>query len=119
MNHDLGRMLQLLSAGAHAQQPNWQPAVDVYRGDQGWLVKIELAGVTGKDIQISVSGSRLTISGIRRDRMIRQACQSYSMEISYNRFERTIELPCNLDDARVVSEYRDGMLHVFFETETK
>jgi len=32
------------------------------------------------------------------------------MEIAYNRFERTIELPCDLAHARITVECRDGML---------
>jgi HSP20 family molecular chaperone IbpA len=32
------------------------------------------------------------------------------MEIAYNRFERTIDLPCDLEHARITVGYRDGML---------
>jgi HSP20 family molecular chaperone IbpA len=32
------------------------------------------------------------------------------MEIAYNRFARTIELPCDLEHARITVECRDGML---------
>jgi HSP20 family molecular chaperone IbpA len=32
------------------------------------------------------------------------------MEIAYNRFERTIELPCDLARAQITVECRDGML---------
>jgi HSP20 family protein len=34
------------------------------------------------------------------------------MEIAYSRFERSVELPCNLDRADITTEYRDGMLLV-------
>jgi HSP20 family molecular chaperone IbpA len=34
----------------------------------------------------------------------------YAMEIAYNRFERTIELPCDLEHARITVEGREGML---------
>jgi HSP20 family molecular chaperone IbpA len=39
-------------------------------------------------------------------------CCHYSMEISYSRFERTIELPDDLDTARFRLDYRDGILYV-------
>jgi HSP20 family molecular chaperone IbpA len=39
------------------------------------------------------------------------------MEISYNRFERTIEMPSNLDHARVRLEARNGILLVRMITE--
>jgi HSP20 family molecular chaperone IbpA len=34
------------------------------------------------------------------------------MEISYNQFERTIELPCDASSMQIDTEYRDGMLWV-------
>jgi HSP20 family protein len=34
------------------------------------------------------------------------------MEIAYSHFERTVELPRELRQARISTEYRDGMLFV-------
>ena len=34
------------------------------------------------------------------------------MEIAYNQFERALELPCELSEMDVATEYRDGMLIV-------
>lgn len=88
----------------------WRPAVDVYRCGHGWLVKCDLAGVRIEDVQLSVNGGRLVIRGMRRDWAIHEAQQSYSMEIAYNRFERSVELPGNLETANISTDYRDGML---------
>jgi HSP20 family molecular chaperone IbpA len=38
------------------------------------------------------------------------------MEIAYNRFERTIELPCDVESARWTMDYRDGILLVRLES---
>lgn len=90
----------------------WHPAVDVYQGREGWLVKFDLAGVRPGDIRVVTHGRLLTVSGIRRDWSILEGQQAYSMEIAYNRFERSIELPCDLDHYQVKYDYRDGMLLV-------
>ena len=34
------------------------------------------------------------------------------MEIAYNCFERTLELPCDVSRAEISTDYRDGMLQV-------
>jgi HSP20 family molecular chaperone IbpA len=34
------------------------------------------------------------------------------MEIAYSRFERSIELPCDVEQAQLAVECRDGMLVV-------
>jgi HSP20 family protein len=90
----------------------WQPAADIYRTPSGWLLKFELAGVTRDDVAIAICGSRITVAGVRRDWVMEECCAHYSMEIAYNRFERAIELPCDLANARLDIEFRDGILMV-------
>jgi HSP20 family protein len=94
----------------HSSEAYWQPAADVYRTRTGWLVKYDLAGVRIEDIEVTVAGSQITIGGLRRDWRLEDGCSHYSMEISYNRFERTLELPCDLAGAEVQLEGREGIL---------
>lgn len=70
-----------------------------------------------EDVSVQLAGSRLSISGQRRDLVIQEGCTQYSMELSYNRFERMIELPGNLDRARLELELRNGILLVRIDTE--
>ena len=89
----------------------WRPRADVYRTPGGWLVKLELAGVRpDEDVTIGACGPRLTVSGVRRDRLIEKGWSCYAMEIAYSHFERSIELPLDLGKARLAVECRDGML---------
>jgi HSP20 family protein len=97
----------------------WTPAADVHRDRQGWVVKLDLAGVRTEDIELSVAGRRLMIWGVRRDWPVGEGQQTYLMEIPYHRFERSIELPCDVATARIATEYRDGMLLVRLEMETE
>ncbi|MEN6492856.1 MAG: Hsp20/alpha crystallin family protein [Thermoguttaceae bacterium] len=93
----------------------WRPLADIYRTSRGWLVKFELAGVRPEEIQLTACGQSLTLRGVRRDVRIEEGQCSYSMEISYNRFERTLELPCEAEALTIRSDYRDGMLMVWLE----
>jgi HSP20 family protein len=90
----------------------WKPAVDVYRCPGGWLVKFDLAGVRPQELEITVSGRCLSICGVRRDWAAVADYHCYSMEIAYNRFHRSVELPSELGRVQVSSDYRDGMLLV-------
>jgi len=104
----------------------WQPNLDVYRTASGWLVKFELAGVRADDIDLQVLGGRMTLRGVRRDTIL-EACQKsgetfpvhHRMEIAYSRFERSLELPCDLKKADIATEYRDGLLLVHVKPEQK
>ena len=90
----------------------WHPAVDVYRTANGWILKFDLAGVRLDDVHVHVARRTVTVSGVRRDCLHESGCSHYSMEIRYSGFERTIELPEDLNAAKSRLEYRDGILLV-------
>ncbi len=95
----------------------WQPSADVYRTKDGWLVKFDLAGVQIGDVSVNVRGRHLTVSGVRRDSFFEEGSSHYSMEISYNRFERSLLMPANLEAAQVSIVAREGLLLVRMITE--
>jgi HSP20 family protein len=112
--------LFFISAEAGAAMA-WRPSADIYRTPEGWVVKMELAGVRPEDINVLTSGSALYVSGVRRDWFVEEGWSHYSMEIAYDRFERAIELPLDLEQANISIEYRDGLLlaHVIPNQEEK
>jgi HSP20 family protein len=95
----------------------WEPSADVYRTRDGWLLKFDLAGVQIADVIVTVRGRRVIVSGVRRDSFFEEGCSYYSMEISYSRFERSLEMPANLENARVTIAAREGLLLVRMITE--
>ena len=95
----------------------WQPSADVHRTQDGWLVKFDLAGVQVADVMVAIRGRRLIVSGVRRDSFLEEGSSYYSMEISYNRFERSLMMPANLESARVTIVAREGLLLVRLITE--
>lgn len=97
----------------------WRPAADVYRTPDGWLVKLELAGVETADLLAELHGRTLRVTGIRRDALLEASCSCQSLEISYDSFEREIEFPVNLSSARLVMEMRQGMLLVRIQLSTQ
>ena len=97
----------------------WQPGVDIYRMPDGWLVKLELAGVRPEDVRVSVANGALIVQGARRDEFLQEGLQCYRMEISYSQFERVLELPGILEAAEVVASHRHGMLLVRILSEAR
>ena len=96
-----------------AEDRGWQPLLDIYEVKDGWLLKADLAGVRPDEVTVSVRGRTVTLRGSRRDSLVEEGCCHYRMEISYSSFERSVELPADPGaDARVQTDYRDGMLLV-------
>lgn len=98
-----------LPAAASERSAAWPP-IDVYRADDGWLLKADLAGVKPEDVVVELQNRRIIIRGQRRDWCLEDGCRHFRMEISYSRFERAVELPDDLAGARVTTDYRQGML---------
>ncbi len=122
MSQDLIRLMHVLFLPAAEAMPYtpWRPAADVYRTKDGFSIKFELAGVKPEDIDLEVLGQRMTLRGVRRDTCEHvDGCRCYLMEIAYNQFERSLELPCNLERADIATSFRDGMLLVHIRTEER
>jgi HSP20 family protein len=88
----------------------WNPAADVYRSSDDWIVKVDLAGICSDELEIEIRGSMLSIRGCRRDTHYREGFVFHQMEITYSRFEKTIEFPSPIEGAVVRRDYRDGFL---------
>jgi len=115
MAKDLIRLMHALFQPAACGDAPWVPAADLYRTRRGWLVKFDLAGVRPEEIELTAAGTALTVRGVRHDRVREEGCCHYRMEIAYSRFERTLELPCEVSRAEVSTEYHDGRLLVHIE----
>ena len=88
----------------------WNPAADVYRSSDGWVVKVDLAGICSDELEIEIRDSVLRISGCRRDTHYRDGFVYHQMEITYSRFEKSIQFPAPIDGAAIRRDYSDGFL---------
>jgi HSP20 family molecular chaperone IbpA len=61
-------------------------------------------------LEVEIRGSMLRISGCRRDTQFREGFVYHQMEITYSRFEKTIEFPAPIEGASLKRDYSDGFL---------
>lgn len=56
MNKELSLIVEQLFGGSDEPtlDSNWYPRADIYRSNEGWLVKLELAGVRQEDIEVTL-----------------------------------------------------------------
>jgi len=88
----------------------WFPAADVYQTPDGWLVKVELAGVSPEDMHLSIHGNMLHISGSRKDRYCAGDYSYHQMEITYSSFEKKLKFPTSIEGATVEHNFENGLL---------
>lgn len=73
-------------------------------------MRADLPGVDPKEVEVSLEGDTLTISGERRSKSEREGGR-YS-EVRYGRFERSMRVPEGLDPEKVTAKYANGVLEL-------
>ena len=66
----------------------WLPAIDVSETDNEVTVRAEVPGIPAKDLEISVSGTTLTISGQKEEKEEKKEENYYHCECRYGSFRR-------------------------------
>ena len=91
---------------------SWMPAVDVRETKEALEIAAELPGLDPKDVEVSVDGGVLTLKGARRFEKATEGETYHRVERSYGAFERSFNLPTNVDADKVRAVYRHGILHL-------
>ena len=107
-----GQRASALTRQGPASQAHWVPNTDVYVTNDALVIKVELAGMRREDLDLTVEGNRLMISGQRPDGCRAPKCKFLVMEINYGFFESVIELPPGYDLAQAKATYLNGFLRV-------
>src|SRR5437588_8439306 len=107
--------VQKSSAGGRqpaSGQTHWIPNTDVYVTEGTLVIKVELAGMRREDLELTVEGNRLMISGQRPDGSRSTKCKFLVMEINYGPFECVIEIPPGYDLGEAKAAYQNGFLRI-------
>jgi len=88
------------------------PAIDIAETENEFVVKAEVPGCKADDIDISVHGSTLTISGEKKQEEERKEKGYYHVERSYGSFRRDLSLPADIDTDKIEAECKEGILSI-------
>ncbi len=88
------------------------PGLNVYETDEAFELTVELPGMKKEDIDISMEGHTLTISGERKATREEDGRTYHRVESSFGTFSRSLPLPDNIDEERIEANYENGVLTV-------
>lgn len=113
-NSTVQNVSRLTAVGGRESAANghWVPNTDVYMTDSGLVIKVELAGMRSDNLEITVEGSRMRISGDRPDCCRAPNCSFLVMEVNYGPFESVLELPAGYDLNQAKAAYLNGFLRI-------
>jgi len=90
----------------------WRPAIDLKEDEKALYVTADLPGVKKEDIDISIEGNRLTISGSRSFEKDEKRENYHFIERGYGRFCRSFTIPTAVNIDGIKASYADGVLTV-------
>jgi len=88
------------------------PRFDVKDTKDAYVIKADLPGVKEEDVEVSLNGSLLTISGKREEEHREEGDSYYAMERSSGSFARSFTMPQGIDGNDVSAELKNGVLSV-------
>lgn len=97
---------------SQTSQSVWSPNTDVYETPDSLVVKMELAGIETKDLEITLNERMLTVRGCRHDPCRKRRCSFRQMEIDYGPFERLLLIPRGVDGNQAQARFDHGVLTI-------
>jgi HSP20 family protein len=94
-----------------ALEADWQPDLDVFELANEFVLCLSLPGVRPRDVDLTVVGHVMVVSGVRRP-VIPDGAIAHLIEAPRGRFARRIRLPADARVTGIRTEMADGQLLV-------
>jgi HSP20 family protein len=96
----------------NTRRDNFIPSIEVSETDTQFEIKAELPGMKKDDIEISLENNLLSISGDRSFEEEEEGKTYHRVETQYGSFNRSMQLPDNIDEESIKASYEDGVLDI-------
>jgi len=111
IDHFMNNLFGNTATRTPAREASYLPPVDVSETESAYKVRVELAGVSRDDLDVTIDDGVVTITAERKDehdetvdgRMIRQ-------ERRYGKFTRSLKLAEDVLEEDVAARYENGIL---------
>lgn len=105
-------MDEFFNDAVSANNDSFVPSIDVSETEDQFVIEAELPGMAKADINISLENGRLGISGERRLENKEEGKTFHRVETKYGSFNRSFQLPDNIDEESINASYKNGLLHI-------
>lgn len=102
--------------GLFGNEAVWMPRVDVLEQDEQVQVYVDLPGVTAEEINITLAGNMLTVTGTRSTGTTTSIGQTVRVsERPSGQFRRSVPMPVAVDPEKVTASVQNGILSIVLE----
>jgi len=112
MHRELDRLMGRGAQPGAQRVSGVYPPVNVLNGEDELVVLCEVPGIPREDLDISITGETLVVSGTKRAPDAAEDVRYQVRERGAGEFSRTIVLPDRVDTDRIVATLADGVLTI-------
>ena len=94
----------------------WTPNFEIMQNNDQYIINVEMAGLSKKDINIEIDGELLKISGERNSVYNDESYSNRYSEINYGSFVKSFRLPENAMENKISAKMKDGILFIAIPT---
>lgn len=107
---DLQNEMEFLLGGTLGPVRRHYPMINAWMNEEGLIVFAELPGVNPDELDISVVGNTLTLSGARNSEALPDNAEHYRRERGHGEFSRSLTLPFKVEVDGVEATFENGVL---------
>ena len=104
------REMTTFTPSASRRPAPFAPQFEVKETKDAFIFKADLPGVDEKNIDVSLTGTRLTVSGLREEEDRHEGESFFADERAFGSFTRAFTLPDGVDGDQVSADLKDGVL---------
>jgi HSP20 family protein len=110
LRRQMDRMFDEMNGLNREYQVTWKPAIELQDRDDNIILRAEIPGIEGKDLDIRVTREAVAISGEHRYEKKAEEKGVFRSEFRYGQFQRVIPLPVAVQNDQVKADFTNGIL---------
>lgn len=112
VNRLFEQLAQIDQAETGMAPGEWCPPVDIVESEENLVVKVETPGLSSEDVSVAFKGSKLIVSGEKKEAREPEAASYLCLERSFGKFSRTVYIDQAVEFTKATAEMRQGVLTV-------
>jgi HSP20 family protein len=108
----VGNLLGRRGTQTATTRTTWRPSLEAYSKDGDLVLHYDLPGVGLEEVEITLDGNVLTVSGERKAAAEEEGVSYYLNELPYGAFGRSVTVPERIDAEAIKAHFENGVLEV-------
>jgi HSP20 family protein len=110
LRRQMDQMFDEMTALNRNSQATWQPAIELQDTEENVILRAEIPGIEGKDLDVRVTREAVAITGEHRYEKKAEEKGFFRSEFRYGKFGRVIPLPVAVQNDQVKADFTNGIL---------